>query len=126
MTVSVLFGPLAAAGQIIKTRSTAGMPLPPLILTLISSIVWFCYGLYIYEIPVMIPNGLGIIFGIMQISLFAWATQQEKKRGADAVVMDDGFEPISSQDEPSFLREDDPTSAPSILRAETPPIGEQA
>lgn len=37
------------------------------------------YGLYILEVPVMIPNGLGMVFGVMQISLYVWARKQERK-----------------------------------------------
>jgi solute carrier family 50 protein (sugar transporter) len=75
----MVFGPLAAAGQVIRTRSVQGMPFLPLICTLISSLVWSGYGLYICNVQVMIPNGFGILFGILQLSLYGWAKNQEAK-----------------------------------------------
>ena len=89
----MLFGPLAAAGDVIRSRSSRGLSLLPLIMTLVSSCVWFTYGVYIQEIPAILPNGLGIFFGIAQIVLFAWARRQEKQV-ADLGLNDD-FEPIS-------------------------------
>jgi solute carrier family 50 protein (sugar transporter) len=114
VNILMLFGPLAAAGQVIKSRSTRGMPFPPLVLTFVSSFVWFFYGLYILEVPVMIPNGLGMVFGILQLSLYFWASRQEKK---NSTVREDetGFEPIDSHANGSFLRESS-TASIGILR----------
>jgi len=94
VNVLMLFGPLAAAGEVIRARSARGLSLLPLVMTLVASITWFSYGVYIKEIPAMIPNGLGIIFGMAQILLFAWAKGQENKIAKDGLSADD-FEPIS-------------------------------
>ena len=86
----MLFGPLAAAGKVVRMRSTQTMPFPPLVLTLLSSTIWCAYGVYIREIPVIIPNSLGILFGIIQISLWTWARQQELKgRVSPLMVVDE-------------------------------------
>ena len=74
----MLFSPLAAAKQVIKTRSTQGMPFLPLLFTFISSVVWFLYGLYLCNPQIMVPNGLGIFFGAVQLLLFRWAKRQEE------------------------------------------------
>jgi hypothetical protein len=83
------FSPLAVAQQVIRTRSVVGMPFLPLVLNFISSCVWFNYGLYICNIQAMIPNAFGIIFAIMQLSLYGWAKNQQHKiliQGSDATV----------------------------------------
>jgi uncharacterized protein with PQ loop repeat len=81
LTVVIMFaGPLGAAKQVIRTRSTHGMPLAPLCLTVICSLLWFAYGLYIFQIPIMIPNGLGILCGIFELVLYAWAKIGEVAR----------------------------------------------
>jgi len=92
VNVLMLFGPLAAAGEVIRARSARGLSLLPLIMTLVASITWLTYGIYIKEIPAMIPNGLGVTFGIAQIMLFAWAKGQEGKAAKDPL---EEFEPIS-------------------------------
>ena len=83
VNVMMLYGPLAAAGEVIRTRSTSTLPLMPLVWTLIASSLWFSYGVYIRELPVYIPNALGVIFGILQISLYAWARRHELKKTDD-------------------------------------------
>jgi len=93
VNILMLFGPLAAAGEVIRARSARGLSLLPLVMTLTASIIWCSYGVYIREIPAIIPNALGILFGMAQITLFAWAKRQEKK--VEDVGLTSEFEPIS-------------------------------
>jgi hypothetical protein len=94
----VLFGPLIAAGDVIRNRSSKGMSLCPMIMTLLSSMTWLSYGIYIKEISAMIPNALGVVFGILQLILFAWARRVERKTVGldDDIIIDDAFDPISA------------------------------
>jgi len=100
------FGPLAAAGQVVRSRSVRGMPFAPLLMTLISSLVWCGYGIYLFNVPAMIPNGLGIIFGIVQISLYCWAKGQEGKSSRTVensfdpeIAVAEGFAPMTTSDD---------------------------
>jgi solute carrier family 50 protein (sugar transporter) len=95
VNILMLFGPLAAANQVIQARSSKGMSVIPMIMTVISSIAWFCYGVYIKEIPAMLPNGLGIFFGIAQLILYGWAKKQERKLLDDTDILHDEFAPVS-------------------------------
>jgi len=96
VNVLMLFGPLAAANQVIKQRSSKGMSLMPMIMTLLSATVWIIYNVYIKVVPGIIPNALGVLFGILQLVLYGWAKRQDRKlvdtRGgiADEVP----FEPV--------------------------------
>ena len=89
----MLFGPLAAAKQVVKARSTKGFPFPPLVLTLVTSVVWFLYSGYICNVQGMIPNGLGVIFGIAQLCLWSWARRQERSASATVAPADLGDVP---------------------------------
>jgi len=95
VNILMFFGPLAAAGDVIRARNTRGMSLLPMIMTLFSSMVWFIYGVYIKEIPAMIPNGLGMVFGVAQLILYAWAKRQEKKTIPSPGLVPDSFRPVS-------------------------------
>jgi len=64
---------------VIKSRSTKGMPFLPLVLVLLSSLSWLCFGLVICDVPIIVPNGLGVLCGIVQISLFAWVRGWERR-----------------------------------------------
>jgi uncharacterized protein with PQ loop repeat len=103
----VFFGPLAAAGQVIKTRTTRGMLFPSLVLTVVAALIWFGYGFYIMDIPIMIPNALGILFGIVQILLYTWAKKQEKMVSISST--DEGFAPVQGHDD-VLLREESSSS----------------
>jgi len=103
----VLFGPLAAAADIIRNRSSRGLSLLPLVMTLLASIIWCAYGVYIKEPPGVIPNALGIIFGILQISLYIWARKQEKKQISIEEDLDnEGFRPVVTPERPHFAIRD--------------------
>lgn len=67
------YGPLQAAFRVCKTQNVHGMPLPPLVMTLVTSLLWGVYGTYALEIPIMVPNYMGIVFGIVQLSIWFWA-----------------------------------------------------
>lgn len=93
----MLFSPLAAARQVVRMRSTQGMPFLPLLFTLLSSIVWFSYGLYICNAQVMAPNGLGVVFGTVQLALFAWVKQLERSASRNEDV--EGLHEVPSRTE---------------------------
>jgi len=112
VNVLMLFGPLAAAGEVIRARSSKGLSLLPLLMTLISSCVWFSYGLYIKVIPSMIPNALGMIFGVLQLTLFFWARKQERK-AIEADILGDEFEPVSGN--PSTIQRQRVSSLGSLI-----------
>jgi len=113
VNILMLFGPLAAARDIIRSRSAKGLSLFPLIMTLLSSMVWFGYGLYIKVIPSMIPNALGIVFGISQIILYTWARNQERKLLIEEII-DDEFQPVSGR-RPSFSQRQRVASLGSLI-----------
>ena len=93
MTVLMLFAPLAAAGHVIRTRSTHGMPCMPLVFVFTQSIAWMLFGINVCNVcvsaacgagltrayararrrTVALPNAFGIVFGAMQLTLYAWA-----------------------------------------------------
>jgi solute carrier family 50 protein (sugar transporter) len=106
VNVLMLFGPLAAAREVIESRSSRGLSLLPLVMTLVASITWCSYGIYIRNIPAIVPNALGILFGILQIILFAWARRQEKKvLGIDQdeeTLPNDGFVPVVTPTRPDW------------------------
>jgi len=93
VNVLMLFGPLAAANEVIRNRSSKGMSLLPMVMTLASAATWLAYNVYIKELPGVIPNALGVLFGIMQLFLYAWARAQERKM-EDHDILDDEFQHV--------------------------------
>jgi solute carrier family 50 protein (sugar transporter) len=83
VNIFMLFGPLIAAGEVIRKRSSRGMIPSQMIMTLICSTSWFSYGLYIFNIPAMLPNVLGVLFGVVQLCLYCWARHVEQQQAID-------------------------------------------
>jgi MtN3 and saliva related transmembrane protein len=55
------------AYKTIKTKSTSGLSLSTFLMLFLGTILWFLYGLYIKDLPVILANGItatlsGIIF----------------------------------------------------------------
>ena len=63
-------GPLAVVGEVIETKSVASMPLTITLGTLLCSLCWASYGLYVGDIFIGIPNWMGIVLGLAQICLY--------------------------------------------------------
>eukprot|EP00239_Pterosperma_sp_CCMP1384_P003537 CAMPEP_0197849670 /NCGR_PEP_ID=MMETSP1438-20131217/12853_1 /TAXON_ID=1461541 /ORGANISM="Pterosperma sp., Strain CCMP1384" /LENGTH=244 /DNA_ID=CAMNT_0043462453 /DNA_START=86 /DNA_END=816 /DNA_ORIENTATION=- len=96
VNVIMYYSPLAAVGEVLRTKSVKTWPLIPLIMTFIGSSLWFSYGLYILEWPCIIPNALGIIFGITQLATYAYVSKIEAANQAEA----GGLEAGASKEDP--------------------------
>ncbi|CAN6272426.1 unnamed protein product [Urochloa humidicola] len=96
--MSVLFGtgmyaaPLAVMKMVIQTKSVEYMPLFLSLASLVNSICWTAYALIKFDLYITIPNGLGVLFAVAQLVLYAiyYKSTQEiieaRKRKADQQV----------------------------------------
>ncbi|KQK08642.1 bidirectional sugar transporter SWEET6a [Brachypodium distachyon] len=72
----VIFGaimyasPLTVMGKVIKTKSVEYMPLPLSVVNFLNGCCWTAYALIKFDLYVTIPNGLGAIFGLVQLILY--------------------------------------------------------
>jgi len=72
IAVLLMSSPLAAMGTVIRTKSTASMPFAQSIATFFNAISWSGYGLLVAKDEVLVmPNVLGLLAAILQLSLFA-------------------------------------------------------
>jgi len=95
----VLFGtgmyaaPLSVMKMVIQTKSVEYMPLFLSLASLVNGICWTAYALIKFDLYITIPNGLGVMFAIGQVVLYAIyykSTQQileARKRKADQIPM---------------------------------------
>jgi hypothetical protein len=68
----VLIGPLATVGEVMRSSDISGLSLATMLSTLLSSVVWLVYGVYVKEIPAVFTNVLGIVSCLMQLLVWSW------------------------------------------------------
>lgn len=73
--VLMYFGPLMGARKAIAQRSNQSYPLVPLVMTLLCSGLWLWYALLKRDWPMLVANGLGVWFGLLQIAVWWWVTR---------------------------------------------------
>ncbi|KAL6661471.1 hypothetical protein ACP70R_000855 [Stipagrostis hirtigluma subsp. patula] len=97
--LGVLFGtgmyaaPLIVMKMVIQTKSVEYMPLSLSLASLVNGICWTAYALIGFDLYITIPNGLGVLFAVAQLVLYAVyykSTQQimeARKRKGDHLAM---------------------------------------
>ena len=73
VVVSILLtgSPLSVLKHVIKEKSTQRLPFNTTVLMCGNSISWLLYGIYVNKIAVIIPNFIGLVLTLAQLSLFA-------------------------------------------------------
>ncbi|KAK7389049.1 hypothetical protein VNO78_23881 [Psophocarpus tetragonolobus] len=69
--ILMYFAPLTVMRQVIKTKSVKYMPFLLSLTNLINGITWTTYALLKWDPFIVIPNSIGVVAGLVQISLYA-------------------------------------------------------
>jgi len=69
-TVAVYGSPLASVANVIKHRSTEFMTFSMCVANFVVSLLWTIYGRLVHDKFILVPNGIGVILGSTQLSLF--------------------------------------------------------
>lgn len=59
--------PLSTMVEVIRTKDTSTMYGPMIVCNVANSFLWTCYGLAISDVNLAVPNGLGVVLGIVQL-----------------------------------------------------------
>ncbi|PRQ39232.1 putative SWEET sugar transporter [Rosa chinensis] len=57
--------------QVIRTESVEFMPFSLSFFLTLSGMLWFAYGLFLKDIRIALPNGLGFVLGLLQMLFYA-------------------------------------------------------
>ncbi|CAH1433766.1 unnamed protein product [Lactuca virosa] len=61
--------------QVVKTKSIDFMPFPLSCFLTLSAMMWFAYGMFTSDLCVTVPNVLGFVLGIIQMSVYKYYKQ---------------------------------------------------
>ncbi|KAG6490494.1 bidirectional sugar transporter SWEET2a-like [Zingiber officinale] len=74
--ISMFASPLLIINLVIKTKSVEFMPFYLSLATFLMSISFFVYGMLLHDFFIYIPNGIGTVLGIVQLSLYAYYSRK--------------------------------------------------
>jgi len=63
--------PLTTMSQVIKEKSSASLNWPVSMMNVLNGTLWLFYGLAIKDLFISIPNTIGAVLGLLQLSLVA-------------------------------------------------------
>ncbi|WOH07406.1 hypothetical protein DCAR_0726836 [Daucus carota subsp. sativus] len=87
LNIGMYGAPLTIARKVIKTKSVEYMPFWLSLTGTINGACWLCYGLLRFDVNLVVPNGLGFTFGVMQLVLYAIYWKRTPKSEDDKKVV---------------------------------------
>ncbi|KAK1401305.1 Bidirectional sugar transporter SWEET [Heracleum sosnowskyi] len=81
--IGMYCAPLTIAKKVIQTKSVEYMPFWLSAFGTLNGACWLVYGLLKFDINIVIPNGLGFLAGVAQLTLYACYYKKTPKGGAD-------------------------------------------
>ncbi len=84
--------PLSTIAQVIKTKNSASIHFWTMAMNTSNAFFWCVYSLAIQDYYILIPNGLGFLFGLIQVALYQCFPRSDVLEGSDSVteLSDDG------------------------------------
>ncbi|CAI9259987.1 unnamed protein product [Lactuca saligna] len=79
VSVCVFAAPLTIVFQVVKTKSIDFMPFPLSCFLTLSAMMWFAYGMFTSDLCVTVPNVLGFVLGIIQMSVYKYYKENRRK-----------------------------------------------
>eukprot|EP00286_Rhodomonas_abbreviata_P019419 CAMPEP_0181300310 /NCGR_PEP_ID=MMETSP1101-20121128/6820_1 /TAXON_ID=46948 /ORGANISM="Rhodomonas abbreviata, Strain Caron Lab Isolate" /LENGTH=222 /DNA_ID=CAMNT_0023405535 /DNA_START=322 /DNA_END=987 /DNA_ORIENTATION=+ len=70
-SVACYISPLATIGVVFRKRSAESLPFLLLLMNLCSSFAWFLYGVLLSDEFLQVPNFIGFLLSIVQLSIYA-------------------------------------------------------
>lgn len=74
-TVAMFASPLSVVAEVRRTHSVEYMPIALTAATMVCATVWTAYGAASYDFFIIVPNALGVAFGLLQLALYSWYSQ---------------------------------------------------
>lgn len=63
--------PLSVLAKVLTTKSSAALYWPLSVMSCVNGSLWVCYGLAVNDYFIWVPNGVGVVLGLVQLILIA-------------------------------------------------------
>jgi solute carrier family 50 protein (sugar transporter) len=81
VNILAIGSPLIGLPDVIRTKSTESMPFPLIAVGFFCGVQWLLFGILIHDIYMVVPNAIGFVLGLFQLSLFVvYPSSAAKKR----------------------------------------------
>ena len=78
--------PLSTIANVVRTKNSASIHFWTMTMNSTNAFFWCIYSIAIQDIYILIPNGLGLFFGLFQVALYKWFPRSEAVDGSDSVA----------------------------------------
>eukprot|EP00985_Skeletonema_marinoi_P023331 scaffold15487_cov112-Skeletonema_marinoi.AAC.5 len=78
--------PLSTIATVIRTKNSASIHFWTMAMNTSNAFFWCVYSLAIQDYYILIPNGLGFVFGLLQVALYQCFPRSEVIEATDSVT----------------------------------------
>ncbi|KAG6500339.1 hypothetical protein ZIOFF_040182 [Zingiber officinale] len=86
LTVFLIYAARQGRKLVIQTKSVEFMPFTLSLASFLNGVCWTSYGFLPFDINLLVPNGLGTLFGLAQLVLYACYFKSTSNKDARAEV----------------------------------------
>ncbi|XP_045809641.1 bidirectional sugar transporter SWEET15-like [Trifolium pratense] len=91
VSIGVFAAPLSVMVQVIRTRSVTSMPLALSVCLIVSAGVWFCYGVFVGDMNIYLPNVIGLTLGAIQVLLYCYYSCAGRETDIERAVVQENL-----------------------------------
>ncbi|KAG6496404.1 hypothetical protein ZIOFF_044271 [Zingiber officinale] len=84
LTVFLIYASRQSRKLVIQTKSVEFMPFTLSLASFLNGVCWTSYGFLPFDINLLVPNGLGTLFGLAQLILYACYFKSTPNKNAQA------------------------------------------
>lgn len=87
--------PFSAISQVVRTKSSASIPITMCLVGVVNNALWIIYGFLISDLVLIVPTCINIVLGCIQVVLF-FVYHPSRRNGGEGAAVSDAVLPSTS------------------------------